>query len=108
MTLFENYKTNIVPQLIEKRGYKNINEVPKITKISINVGISRDKDREVFTEANEVLSAITGQKAITTKARKSISNFKLREGDPVGVKVSLHGQKMYDFLYKLINVSLPR
>ncbi len=108
MTLFENYKKNIVPQLMEKRGYTNVNQVPKITKISINTGISRAKDREVFKEATDVIAAITGQKPVITKARKSISNFKLRDGDPVGVKVTLHGEKMYDFLTRLINISLPR
>lgn len=108
MTLFENYNKNIVPQLMEKRGYTNINQVPKITKISINTGISRDKDREVFKEATDVIAAITGQKPVITKSRKSISNFKLRDGDPVGVKVTLHGEKMYDFLTRLINISLPR
>jgi large subunit ribosomal protein L5 len=108
MTLFENYKKNIVPQLMEKRGYTNINQVPKITKVTINTGISRDKDREVFKEATDMIAAITGQKPVTTKSRKSISNFKLRDGDPVGVKVTLHGEKMYDFLNRLINISLPR
>lgn len=108
MSLYEDYKNTIAPQLMKKRGYTNVNQVPKITKISINTGISRAKDRDVFTEASELLAAITGQKPVITKARKSISNFKLREGDPVGAKVTLHGQKMYDFLYRLINVSLPR
>ena len=106
--LYEEYKKNIVPQLFEKRGYKNIMQVPKLTKISINTGISRSKEREVFNEAQVLLAAITGQKPIVTKSKKSISNFKLREGDPVGVKVTLHGDKMYDFLYRLINIALPR
>jgi len=108
MSFIEEYKNNIVPQLFEKRGYTNINQVPKITKISINTGISRDKDRDVFNEAQDFIAAISGQKPVVTKSRKSISNFKLREGDPVGVKVTLHGGKMYDFLYRLINVYLPR
>ena len=108
MSLYEDYKNTIAPKLMEKRGYTNVNQIPKIAKISINTGISRAKDRDVFTEASELLAAITGQKPVITKARKSISNFKLREGDPVGAKVTLHGQKMYDFLYRLINVTLPR
>lgn len=108
MSLYEDYKNTIAPKLMEKRGYTNVNQVPKITKISINTGISRDKDREVFKEATDVLAAITGQKPVITKARKSISNFKLREGDPVGAKVTLHGKMMYDFLFRLINVTLPR
>lgn len=108
MSLLTTYKEKIVPQLKESRGYSNVMQVPKLQKVVINTGISRAKDREVFTEATQLLTDITGQKPVTTKARKSISNFKLREGDPVGVKVTLRGQKMYDFVERLINVALPR
>lgn len=108
MALFNTYKEKIIPQLLTSRGYKNVNEVPKLEKVVINTGISRSKDREVFTEATQLLADITGQKPVTTLARKSVSNFKLRENDPVGVKVTLRGKRMYDFVERLVNVALPR
>lgn len=107
--LKELYKKKIVPQLIERLKYKNIMEVPRIDKIVINTGVSTAKeDIKVLDEAVGELATITGQKPIVTKAKKSISNFKLRQGMPIGCKVTLHGAVMYEFLDRLINVVLPR
>jgi len=106
--LYEHYKKTIVPQLMETRGYKNTLQVPRLEKIIVNTGVSTSRDREVIEEAMTVLGAITGQKPVTTKARKSISNFKLRAGMPVGVCVTLRRTMMYNFLYRLINIALPR
>jgi len=106
--LYETYKNTIVPQLKEKRGYKNPNEVPRLLKIVLNTGVKTDKDREVMNAAVETLGAITGQKAVITKSRLNISNFKLRKGMNVGACVTLRRGVMYNFLYKLINIVLPR
>lgn len=107
--LKELYKKKIVPQLIERLKYKNIMEVPRIDKIVINTGVSTAKeDIKVLDEAVGELATITGQKPIVTRAKKSISNFKLRQGMPIGCKVTLHGAVMYEFLDRLINVVLPR
>jgi large subunit ribosomal protein L5 len=106
--LQDYYTETVVPQLREKRGYKNSLQIPGLSKIVVNSGVSTARDREVLTEALETIGAITGQRPVTTKARKSISNFKLREGMPVGVAVTLRGGAMYNFLYRLISVVLPR
>ncbi len=107
--LKELYKKKIVPQLIERLKYKNIMEVPRIDKIVINTGVSTAKeDIKILDEAVGELATITGQKPIVTRAKKSISNFKLRQGMPIGCKVTLHGAVMYEFLDRLINVTLPR
>jgi large subunit ribosomal protein L5 len=106
--LFEQYKSEVVPQLVSKRGYKNLLEVPKLEKIVLNTGVSTDKDREVMQVAQETLGRITGQKAVITKTRKNISNFKLRAGMAVGSSVTLRRGNMYNFLYRLINIVLPR
>jgi len=107
--LREVYKKKIVPQLIERLKYENIMEVPRIDKIVINMGVSAAKeDIKVLDEAVGEVAAITGQKPIVTRAKKSISNFKLRKGMPIGCKVTLHGAMMYEFLDRLINVALPR
>jgi len=107
--LKELYKKKIVPQLIERLKYKNIMEVPRIDKIVVNTGVSTAKeDIKVLDEAVGELATITGQKPIVTRAKKSISNFKLRQGMPIGCKVTLHGAVMYEFLDRLINVTLPR
>ncbi|MDH5173839.1 MAG: 50S ribosomal protein L5 [Elusimicrobiota bacterium] len=107
--LGEVYKKKIVPQLIERLKYENIMEVPRIDKIVINMGVSAAKeDIKVLDEAVGELAAITGQKPIVTRAKKSISNFKLRKGMPIGCKVTLHGAMMYEFLDRLINMALPR
>lgn len=102
------YTEEIVPALMKELGYTNLLQVPKLTKIVVNTGVGTAKDREALQEAVDTLSTITGQKPVITKARKSISNFKLREGMPVGACVTLRGGMMYNFLYRLINVVLPR
>lgn len=108
-SLQEKYKTDVVKALREKFGYKNIMQVPKITQVVLNVGTGRHtKDQAYNDNVIESLTRISGQKPVKTKARKSISAFKLREGQIIGVKVTLRGQRMYDFLDKLVNVSFPR
>ncbi|MDT8389300.1 MAG: 50S ribosomal protein L5 [Lentisphaeria bacterium] len=102
------YTEEIVPALMKELGYTNLLQVPKLTKIVVNTGVGTAKDREALQEAVDTLSVITGQKPVITKARKSISNFKLREGMPVGACVTLRGAMMYNFLYRLINIVLPR
>ena len=107
--LKEMYQNEIVDAMIKKFGYKNIMEVPKLDKIVINMGVGEAKDNaKVLDSAVRDLEIITGQKAVLTKAKKSVANFKLREGMPIGVKVTLRGEKMYEFVYKLFNVSFPR
>ena len=106
--LYETYKKEIVPALKEKRGYTNPMQIPKLVKIVLNTGVKTDKDREVMTAAVETLGAITGQKPVITKSRMNISNFKLRKGMAVGACVTLRRDVMYYFLYKLINIVLPR
>lgn len=107
--LGELYKKEIVQELRKRLKYENIMEVPRIDKIVINIGVSTAKeDIKVLDEAVEELATITGQKPIVTRAKKSISNFKLRKGMPIGCKVTLHGAMMYEFLDRLINVALPR
>lgn len=107
--LYDSYKTNVVPAMVEKFNYTSVMQAPKIGKIVINMGVGEAKDNKKFLEsAVEDLTIISGQKPITTKAKKSVSNFKIREGMPIGCKVTLRGQRMYDFLDKLINISLPR
>ncbi|MGI5949270.1 50S ribosomal protein L5 [Peptoniphilus sp.] len=107
--LEEKYKTEVVGHLMQHFNYKNVMEVPRLEKITINIGLGEAKDNPKALEAAvKELTTITGQKAVVTHARKSIANFKLREGQNVGVKVTLRGRKMYDFLDKLMNVALPR
>ena len=96
--LQEKYNNEIVPAMIEKFGYKNIMQVPKLNKIVINMGVGEAKDNsKVLDSAVKDLEIIAGQKAVVTKAKKSIANFKIREGLPIGCKVTLRGEKMYDF-----------
>ncbi len=107
--LYDKYVTEVVPALQQKFGYKNVNQIPKIDKIVINMGLGDCKDNPKALEvAVKELEAIAGQKAITTKAKKSIANFKLREGMNIGAKVSLRGERMYEFMDKLMNIALPR
>ena len=107
--LQEKYNNEIVPAMIEKFGYKNIMQVPKLNKIVINMGVVEAKDNsKVLDSAVKDLEIIAGQKAVVTKAKKSIANFKIREGLPIGCKVTLRGEKMYDFADRLINLALPR
>ncbi len=106
-TLKTVYNDDIVPALMKSLGYKNKLQVPKIEKIVLNSGVGATKDKSVINEVAKDIGLITGQKPIITRSRKSISNFKLREDMPVGVKVTLRGNQMWEFLYRLISVSLP-
>jgi len=107
-SLYDQYKEQVLPALMKTRGYKNLLQVPRLVKIVVNTGVGAEKDREVLNSAVATLSAITGQKPIITKARVSISNFKLREGMSVGACVTLRRGAMYNFLNRLVNVALPR
>ena len=105
----EKYTTEIAPALLKKFGYKSVMQIPKLDKIIVNVGCGESKNNAKEIEAIcKDIATITGQKPITTKARKSVANFKVREGETVGVKVTLRGDKMYEFLDRLFNVALPR
>ena len=107
--LKEMYKNEIVDAMIKKFGYKNVMEVPKLDKIVLNMGVGEAKDNaKVLESAVKDMEAITGQKVVTTKAKNSIANFKIREGLPIGCKVTLRGEKMYEFLDRLVNLALPR
>jgi len=107
--LKDKYAEQIIPALMEKFQYKNINEVPKLEKIVINMGVGEARDNaKVLDTAMADLSIITGQKPVITRAKKSIANFKLREGMPIGCKVTLRGSRMYEFADKVISIALPR
>ena len=107
--LKETYQNEIVDAMIKKFGYKNIMEVPKLDKIVINMGVGEAKETaKILESAMKDLEIIAGQKPITTKAKNSIANFKIREGMPIGCKVTLRGEKMYEFLDRLVNLALPR
>ncbi|MBE6030709.1 MAG: 50S ribosomal protein L5 [Clostridiales bacterium] len=107
--LRESYKTDVFPALHEKFQYKNVMEVPKLVKVTINMGLGEAKDNAKLMEsAVEELAMISGQKPVITKAKKSIANFKVRQGMPVGAKVTLRGDSMYEFIDKFFNIALPR
>lgn len=107
--LKEFYLNEIVPGMVKKFEYKNVMEVPKLNKIVINMGVGEAKENaKVLEAATRDLEIIAGQKPVITKAKKSIANFKLREGMSIGCKVTLRGEKMYDFADRLINLALPR
>lgn len=107
--LLDKYKNDVVPQLMKDHSYSSIMEVPKIDKVVINIGVGDAiQNSKLLDEAVEELAAISGQAPVITKAKKSIANFKLREGMPIGCKVTLRSDKMYEFLDKLFNISLPR
>ena len=107
--LREMYENEIVKKMTEKFGYKNPMQVPKLDKIVINMAVGEAKDNaKVLDAAVRDLEIISGQKAVVTKAKKSVANFKLREGMPIGCKVTLRGSKMYEFADRLINLALPR
>ena len=107
--LKEYYKTEVIPSLQKEYGYKNINQVPKIVKIVVNMGLGEAvQDVKIIDKAAQELSLISGQKPIVRKARKSVAAFKLREGMPIGCTVTLRGMQMYEFLDRLINAVLPR
>ena len=103
------YKDEIAPAMMSKFGYKNPMQVPRLEKIVVNVGAGEAKENvKILENAAGDLATITGQKAVYTKAKKSIANFKIREGMPIGCKVTLRGEKMYEFLDRLVNLALPR
>ena len=107
--LKETYKNDIAPALMKKFGYKSVMQIPKLDKIVINVGCGEARENSKVVDAIvSDLAQITGQKPIICKAKKSIANFKLREGMPIGVKVTLRGDRMYEFLDRFFNLSLPR
>ena len=107
--LIDIYQNQIVDALMKKFGYKNVMQVPKIEKVVINMGIGEAKENvKILDAAANDLQIITGQKPVITKAKKSVANFKIREGMPIGCKVTLRGDKMYEFVDRLINLALPR
>lgn len=107
--LHDTYQNEIVDAMMKKFGYKNIMEVPKLDKIVVNMGIGEAKENaKILDAAVKELETITGQKVVKTKAKKSVANFKIREGMPIGCKVTLRGEKMYEFADRLINLALPR
>ena len=107
--ILTKYKQEVVPALVKEFGYKNINEVPKLVKIVLNMGLGEVKgNSKSFNIAVEELAVISGQKPVVTTAKKSISNFALREGQKIGAKVTLRGERMYEFFDKLTAVALPR
>ena len=107
--LKDKYKNEVIPALMEQFQYSNVMEVPKVEKVVINMGVGAAKENQKLLDgALRELEMISGQKPVTTRARKSIANFKLREEMKIGTKVTLRGEKMYDFLDKLMNISLPR
>jgi large subunit ribosomal protein L5 len=110
MTRLENfYKDEVVPKLTEKFGYENVMQVPRITKITLNMGVGEAVgNKKVLENAVADMAKVAGQKPITTIARKSVASFKIRDGWPIGCKVTLRRTRMYEFLDRLINVSLPR
>ena len=110
MSRLENlYKEEVVAKLIEEFGYKNVMEVPRITKITLNMGVGEALgDKKLMDSAVADMEAIAGQKAVVTKARKSVAGFKVREGWPIGCKVTLRRDRMWEFMDRLIDISLPR
>ena len=107
--LKELYKDEIAPAMVKKFGYKNVMEIPKLDKIVINMGVGEAKENAKLLEAAvKDMETITGQKAVLTKAKNSVANFKIREGMAIGCKTTLRGEKMYEFLDRLVNLALPR
>lgn len=107
--LNEKYKTQVIKELMKRFDYNNIMQVPKMQKISVNIGVGEaTQNRAALDNARKDLEIVTGQHAIITKAKKSISNFKLREGNPIGTKTTLRGEKMYEFADRLFSIVIPR
>ena len=107
--LKEHYKTTVVPELKDKLGLDSIMAVPKVTKITLNMGVGEAlNDKKILERAVEDMTLIAGQKPLITKARKSVANFKIRDGMPIGCKVTLRGDRMYEFLQRLIGIAIPR
>jgi large subunit ribosomal protein L5 len=108
-TLKELYKSEIVPKLQSQFGYKSVMEVPRITKITLNMGVGEaSQDRKAIDGAVADLTSITGQKPLVTNARKSVAGFKIRQGWPIGAKVTLRGERMYEFMERLVSMAIPR
>ncbi len=107
--LQEHYRNSVVPQLMERFAYRSVMEVPRITKITLNMGLGEAvSDKKVIEHAMKDLAMISGQQPVVTRARKSIAGFKIREGWPIGCKVTLRKVRMYEFLDRLINIAIPR
>ena len=107
--LKEKYLNEIMDEMKKKFEYQNVMEIPKLDKIVINMGVGEAKENaKILETAVKDLEIITGQKAVVTRAKHSVANFKLREGQPIGCKVTLRGEKMYEFLDRLVNLALPR
>ena len=109
MNLKERFKKEMIPVIQERLGLTNVNAVPKVTKVVINMGVGEAViDKKHLESAVNDLTAITGQKPVVTKARKSVASFKIRDGWPLGCKVTLRGDRMYDFIERLVNIAIPR
>lgn len=107
--LRKKYREEIVPAMMKTFNYSNVMQVPKLEKVVVNMGLGEAlENARILDTSMEELSRITGQKPVLTRARKSIANFKLREGNPIGCRVTLRRHKMYDFVYRLLNIALPR
>jgi len=107
--LHDTYKDSVVPELVKKFGYTSVMQVPRLEKITLNMGLGEAlADKKVIEAATGDMQAIAGQKPVVTRARKSVAGFKIREGYPIGAKVTLRGERMWDFLERLISIALPR
>ena len=107
--LKEYYKEKVVPELAQQLGFSNMMRVPKVTKVVLNMGLGEAvADKKILENATNDLASISGQKVVVTKARKSIAGFKIRDGWPIGCKVTLRGERMYEFLERLVNIAIPR
>ena len=107
--LKEYYKSDIIDAMMKKFGYKNVMQVPKLEKVVVNMGVGEARENaKLLDSAVQDMEIITGQKAVKTKAKKSVANFKIREGMAIGCKVTLRGEKMYEFVDRLVNLALPR
>ena len=107
--LKELYKSDVVAKLTEEFGYKNVMEVPRVTKITLNMGVGEALgDKKLLDNAVADMEAMSGQKAVVTKARKSVASFKVRDGYPIGCKVTLRGERMWDFFERLVSIAIPR
>ena len=106
--LYEKYVNEVLPALKEKRGYKNVHQIPRLEKIVVNMGVSASLEKNALDDAAKDLALITGRKPVISKSRKSIANFKLREGQPIGCRVTLRREVMYEFFDRLVATTLPR
>jgi large subunit ribosomal protein L5 len=106
--LYTKYVSEVVPALKEKRGYTNVHQIPRIEKIIVNMGVNSSAEKGSLEEAVKDLSAITGRKPVVSKSKKSVASFKLREGQPIGCRVTLRREAMYEFFDRLVTASLPR